>query len=55
VTFDELAATYAEATRALVEGGVDLILVETIFDTLTRRPRCLPCAACWTRQGWTCR
>ena len=37
VTFDELAATYAEATRALVEGGVDLILVETIFDTLNAK------------------
>ncbi|MCM2311093.1 MAG: methionine synthase, partial [Steroidobacteraceae bacterium] len=37
VTFDELAATYTEATRALVEGGVDLILVETIFDTLNAK------------------
>jgi 5-methyltetrahydrofolate--homocysteine methyltransferase len=37
VSFDELAATYAEATRALVEGGVDLILVETIFDTLNAK------------------
>jgi 5-methyltetrahydrofolate--homocysteine methyltransferase len=37
VAFDELAATYAEATRALVEGGVDLILVETIFDTLNAK------------------
>ncbi len=37
ISFDELAATYAEATRALVEGGVDLILVETIFDTLNAK------------------
>jgi len=37
VTFDELATTYAEATRALVEGGVDLIMVETIFDTLNAK------------------
>ncbi len=37
VTFDELVATYSEATRALVEGGVDLILVETIFDTLNAK------------------
>ena len=37
VTFDELATTYAEATRALVEGGVDLILVETVFDTLNAK------------------
>jgi len=37
VSFDGLAATYAEAARALVEGGVDLILVETIFDTLNAK------------------
>jgi 5-methyltetrahydrofolate--homocysteine methyltransferase len=37
VSFEELAATYAEATRALVEGGVDAILVETIFDTLNAK------------------
>jgi 5-methyltetrahydrofolate--homocysteine methyltransferase len=37
VSFDELAATYDEATRALVEGGVDAILVETIFDTLNAK------------------
>ncbi len=37
VTFEELAATYGEATRALVDGGVDLILVETIFDTLNAK------------------
>jgi len=37
VTFDELAATYGEAARALVDGGVDLILVETIFDTLNAK------------------
>jgi 5-methyltetrahydrofolate--homocysteine methyltransferase len=34
VTFDELAAAYADQARALLEGGVDLLLVETVFDTL---------------------
>ncbi|MGV8898631.1 MAG: methionine synthase [Burkholderiaceae bacterium] len=34
VTFDQLVAAYLEQTRALVEGGVDILLVETIFDTL---------------------
>src|SRR5438874_5300648 len=34
VTFDELRDGYAEAARALKEGGVDLLLIETIFDTL---------------------
>lgn len=34
VTFDELAATYAEQMRGLIDGGADIILVETVFDTL---------------------
>ncbi len=34
VTFDQLAGAYAEQTKALIEGGVDLLLVETVFDTL---------------------
>ena len=34
VSFDQLVASYLEQTRALVEGGADVLLVETIFDTL---------------------
>ena len=34
VTFDQLVTSYLEQTRALVEGGADVLLVETIFDTL---------------------
>ncbi|MBC3926580.1 methionine synthase [Undibacterium sp. CY21W] len=34
VTFDQLVAAYHEQTRGLVEGGADVLLVETIFDTL---------------------
>jgi 5-methyltetrahydrofolate--homocysteine methyltransferase len=37
ITFDELAESYAEAARGLVEGGADLLLVETIFDTLNAK------------------
>jgi 5-methyltetrahydrofolate--homocysteine methyltransferase len=37
VDFDGLAASYAEAARALIEGGVDAILIETIFDTLNAK------------------
>ncbi len=33
-TFDEVAAAYSEQIRALREGGVDLLLIETVFDTL---------------------
>ncbi|MCB1617656.1 MAG: homocysteine S-methyltransferase family protein, partial [Pseudomonadales bacterium] len=34
ISFDQLVEEYREATAALVEGGVDLILIETVFDTL---------------------
>ena len=37
ITFDELASAYSEAAHALVAGGVDVILVETIFDTLNAK------------------
>src|SRR6056297_3040042 len=37
ITFDQLRDNYAEATRALIDGGVDLIMVETIFDTLNAK------------------
>jgi 5-methyltetrahydrofolate--homocysteine methyltransferase len=37
VTFDGLRASYAEQVRGLVEGGADLLLIETIFDTLNAK------------------
>ncbi|AHL34951.1 methionine synthase [Pseudomonas brassicacearum] len=37
VTFDELVENYTEATKGLIEGGADLILIETIFDTLNAK------------------
>ena len=37
IDFDQLAQTYGEAARALLEGGVDLFLIETIFDTLNAK------------------
>ena len=37
VTFDELAEAYREATVALVEGGADVMIIETIFDTLNAK------------------
>jgi 5-methyltetrahydrofolate--homocysteine methyltransferase len=37
VTFDELVATYYDATDGLVKGGADLILIETVFDTLNAK------------------
>jgi 5-methyltetrahydrofolate--homocysteine methyltransferase len=37
VSFDDLVDAYREQTMALIEGGVDLLLVETIFDTLNAK------------------
>jgi 5-methyltetrahydrofolate--homocysteine methyltransferase len=37
VSFDELRAAYAEAAEALIEGGSDVLLIETIFDTLNAK------------------
>ncbi len=37
VTFDELVLNYRESTRGLIEGGADIILIETIFDTLNAK------------------
>ena len=37
VSFDELAEAYAEQARGLIEGGADLLLIETVFDTLNAK------------------
>src|SRR4051812_33622047 len=37
VTFDELVAAYLEEARGLVDGGADILLIETIFDTLNAK------------------
>ncbi|MDE1332458.1 methionine synthase [Vibrio aestuarianus] len=37
VSFDQLVEAYSESTRALIKGGCDLILIETIFDTLNAK------------------
>ncbi len=37
ITFDQLVTDYAEATNGLMDGGADLILIETIFDTLNAK------------------
>jgi len=37
VTFTQLVEAYRESTRALVEGGADLIMIETVFDTLNAK------------------
>ena len=37
ITFDELVISYTEQTKGLVDGGVDILLLETIFDTLNAK------------------
>ena len=37
ITFDELAEAYRDAARGLVEGGSDVLMVETVFDTLNAK------------------
>ncbi len=37
ITFDELVEAYTEQVKGLVDGGVDLLLIETIFDTLNAK------------------
>ncbi len=37
ITFDELVEVYMESTRGLIEGGADIVLIETIFDTLNAK------------------
>jgi 5-methyltetrahydrofolate--homocysteine methyltransferase len=37
ITFDDLVTAYSEQARGLIEGGVDILLVETVFDTLNAK------------------
>jgi len=37
ISFDELVAAYSEVSRALIAGGVDILLIETVFDTLNAK------------------
>jgi len=37
VSFDQLVANYEQSTEALIEGGADIILIETVFDTLNAK------------------
>ncbi|MEH6629169.1 MAG: homocysteine S-methyltransferase family protein, partial [Motiliproteus sp.] len=50
-SFDALVAAYDEATEALVEGGSDLILIETVFDTLNAKAAIYAVDCCLERLG----
>ncbi len=51
VTFDELAQSYGEQARGLIDGGADLLLVETIFDTLNAKAAIFALEAEFERRG----
>jgi 5-methyltetrahydrofolate--homocysteine methyltransferase len=51
VTFDQLRQTYFDQVSALVEGGVDLLLVETIFDTLNGKAALFAVADVFEKTG----
>ncbi len=50
-SFDELVSAYIEAAEALVEGGVDLLLIETIFDTLNAKAAVFACEQVFEKLG----
>jgi 5-methyltetrahydrofolate--homocysteine methyltransferase len=51
VTFDQLVATYEEGARGLIDGGADLILIETIFDTLNAKAAIFAVEDVFARRG----
>ncbi len=51
VSFDELREAYAEQIEGLIDGGADLILIETIFDTLNAKAAIFACEEVFVKQG----
>lgn len=51
LTFDELAIAYQQQMEALIEGGVDAILIETIFDTLNAKAAIFAAESAMKAQG----
>jgi 5-methyltetrahydrofolate--homocysteine methyltransferase len=51
VTFDELRIAYGEQVRGLVDGGVDALLIETIFDTLNAKAAIFACDEVMEERG----
>jgi len=51
VTFDDLRLAYGEQIRGLIDGGADLILIETIFDTLNAKAAIFACEEVFAERG----
>jgi 5-methyltetrahydrofolate--homocysteine methyltransferase len=52
VSFDELKTAYAEQLRGLIDGGADIILIETIFDTLNAKAAIFACEEAFAARGF---
>src|ERR1700727_1261324 len=52
VSFDELRIAYAEQIRGLIDGGADILLIETIFDTLNAKAAIFACFEAFTERGF---
>ncbi|WP_126979352.1 methionine synthase [Frigidibacter oleivorans] len=51
VTFDQLRAAYAEQIRGLIDAGADILLIETIFDTLNAKAAIFACEEAFVLRG----
>ncbi len=51
-SFEELADAYLEAARALVEGGADILAIETVFDTLNAKAAIFAVETLWDEEGY---
>ena len=51
VTFDDLRIAYGQQVRGLIEGGADIILIETIFDTLNAKAAIFACFEAFAEHG----
>ena len=52
VTFDELVENYKEAAHGLIEGGTDILLLETVFDTLNAKAAVFACEEVFDEIGY---
>ena len=52
VTFEELVLNYTEATRGLIDGGADVLMVETIFDTLNAKAALFAISEVFAERGY---
>ncbi|MEL7003961.1 MAG: homocysteine S-methyltransferase family protein, partial [Bacteroidota bacterium] len=51
ISFDQLAEAYHQQAAALMEGGVDMLLVETVFDTLNAKAALFGISGCFEEKG----